>query len=297
MEDVPPLPGVEQHILPLGRDGIDVSIDFLPVGPVMVYRSNFRTRLWLQEVGFGDPVVVALMLPRGDPVRLWSRRADQPTIMCWHGVGRPEYDYVPEPGTLFYVFEMSSAVWRAHGWLLPPSAPFPVPPSTALDFAKWMDARIAFAENGGSLHAQSRAAEILDTVDHLTGDALYRHAGTGEAPGAMVSQRRVVRSAVEFLRDYAHPGAVTSQQIGAELGISSRTVFAAFQNHLGLGPRQMHTLMRLYRLRHMLAVNSPERATVADLTHEAGFTHLGRTSGIYREHFGESPSGTLRRGT
>lgn len=46
----------------------------------------------------------------------------------------------------------------------------------------------------------------------------------------------------------------------------------------------------------MLAVNSPDTATVADLTHGAGFSHLGRTAGRYRAQFGESPSETLKRG-
>jgi transcriptional regulator GlxA family with amidase domain len=34
---------------------------------------------------------------------------------------------------------------------------------------------------------------------------------------------------------------------------------------------------------------------VTEAAAEAGFTHLGRLSGLYRKHFGERPSETLSR--
>jgi AraC-like DNA-binding protein len=55
------------------------------------------------------------------------------------------------------------------------------------------------------------------------------------------------------------------------------------------------TARRLALARRRLAEARPGE-TVARIAEDAGFTHLGRFAGIYRETYGEVPSATLASG-
>lgn len=80
-----------------------------------------------------------------------------------------------------------------------------------------------------------------------------------------------------------------------DLGISRRSLFYAFQRTLGIGPRRYFELQRLHELRRALKTAKTDQVSVTDLATKFGFTQLGRMAGIYRRHFGETPSETLRK--
>ena len=60
-------------------------------------------------------------------------------------------------------------------------------------------------------------------------------------------------------------------------------------------PIELLTDVRLSKLHSALLTSDSDQRTVASLMYSVGFTHLGRTSQIYREKYGESPSHTLKR--
>lgn len=86
-----------------------------------------------------------------------------------------------------------------------------------------------------------------------------------------------------------------ADMVAGDLGISRRTLFYAFQKSLGIGPRRYYELKRLHNLRRDLRLAHRDDTSVTDLAFNNGFTQLGRLSGLYKRHFGESPSDTLRR--
>jgi AraC-like DNA-binding protein len=98
----------------------------------------------------------------------------------------------------------------------------------------------------------------------------------------------------EFLE--ANPGrAIYLTEICAAIGVAERTLRAACEEHVGMGPIRFLTLRRMHFVRRALLDADPSEATVTDIVTGQGFWELGRFSVAYRALFGESPSKTLQR--
>jgi AraC-like DNA-binding protein len=84
-------------------------------------------------------------------------------------------------------------------------------------------------------------------------------------------------------------------EICAAIGVAERTLRAACEEHLGMGPIRYLNLRRMHLVRQALLRSDPSKATVTRIVTDKGFWELGRFSVAYRALFGESPSHTLRR--
>jgi AraC-like DNA-binding protein len=84
-------------------------------------------------------------------------------------------------------------------------------------------------------------------------------------------------------------------EIFAAIGVAERTLRAACEEHLGMGPIRYLTLRRMHLVRRALLRTDPSKATVTRIVTDHGFWELGRFSVAYRTLFGESPSDSLRR--
>jgi len=105
---------------------------------------------------------------------------------------------------------------------------------------------------------------------------------------------RDVKRAVDFIEaNIAAP--ITLAGIAAAAGVPGRTLYHHFRAFLGTTPMHYVRRARLRRVHDELCRAAPE-TSVSETAESCGFTHLGRFSGEYRKHFGESPSETLRRG-
>ncbi len=97
----------------------------------------------------------------------------------------------------------------------------------------------------------------------------------------------------EFLE--AHPDTpLYLTEICAAIGVAERTLRAACEEHLGMGPVRYLGLRRMHLVRRALLRADPSR-TVTQVATDHGFWELGRFAVAYRALFGESPSATLRR--
>jgi AraC-like DNA-binding protein len=83
-------------------------------------------------------------------------------------------------------------------------------------------------------------------------------------------------------------------EICAAIGVAERTLRAACEEHLGMGPIRYLTLRRMHLARRALLRADPSKATVTQIATDFGFWELGRFSVAYRALFGESPSDSLR---
>jgi len=93
----------------------------------------------------------------------------------------------------------------------------------------------------------------------------------------------------------SHAGeAIELQNLVEFTGHSASSIYKAFNRHRGYTPFTFLANRRLEGLRKSLLEVGPN-ATVTDLAHAWGFTHLGRLSADYKRQFGESPSDTLRK--
>ena len=84
-------------------------------------------------------------------------------------------------------------------------------------------------------------------------------------------------------------------EIRAAVGVAERTLRAACEEHLGMGPIRYLTLRRMHLVRQALLHSHPSTATVTRTVTDHGFWELGRFSVAYRALFGETPSETLRQ--
>lgn len=96
-----------------------------------------------------------------------------------------------------------------------------------------------------------------------------------------------------YLRDHVGEP-VRVADLSLMVGVSERTLRAAFQDVIGISPKRYAITLRLRAARAALSNADPHTTTVTDIATTFGFYELGRFAGRYRHTFGEVPSRTLR---
>lgn len=146
---------------------------------------------------------------------------------------------------------------------------------------------LASARDGMATHLERLAAStLLQSHRHNYSDALARP-GSGDAAPAFVRR-------AEDLMARQLDQALSVEDLAAQVGVSVRTLYAAFRQHRNASPMAAHKALRLDRVRAELqdAARQGRRAVVADAAAAHGFTHMGHFSQSYLERFGELPSQT-----
>lgn len=110
---------------------------------------------------------------------------------------------------------------------------------------------------------------------------------------ACVRRSQLVTRVTAFLRDHVGEP-VRVADLSLMVGVSERTLRAAFQDVIGTSPKRYAITLRLSAARAALSNADPETTTVTDIATTFGFYELGRFAGRYRHTFGEVPSQTLR---
>ena len=132
--------------------------------------------------------------------------------------------------------------------------------------------------------------EIMDGfLDALADAVLSGQSLMPAAPGV---------GTVKLVEDYLgdrHPAPVRVNDLCSELNISRRTLYRAFHETLGVGPKAYLRLASLSTARRALVEAQPGTTSVTEVALDHGFQELGRFSVLYRQMFGELPSDTLRR--
>lgn len=104
---------------------------------------------------------------------------------------------------------------------------------------------------------------------------------------------RHVLAAEDYIRAHARY-APTLSELSSAVGVSVRTLSAAFREYRGCTPMQCLRDARLNGVRAELLV-APAGRTVRQVAAEWGYANLGLFAAAYGRQFGEMPSATLRR--
>lgn len=294
-DELPVYLGVDQDILPLGFDPVRVQVGYKRIGKTRIIIEHFQSRIWYHEFQTSDTVYFGLVLPGDDPVRFNASMISKPSLVSWVGNGGQETDYVFEPGTQNYIIEIPADMARNRGWVLPPPRILQIEGNSARKAAAYLDCLSAKVKSSTAPYPKPQDSILLSLLDALTSDTLYCDQPETASARSLLSHKKVVGLACEYLQQQDEQDGDVGSQISKAIGTSRRTLYAAFKTHLGVGPSQLHRIQKLYTLRRRLISASPEETSVAAAMHDAGFSQLGRTSGLYHEHFGELPSETLRR--
>jgi AraC-like DNA-binding protein len=102
-----------------------------------------------------------------------------------------------------------------------------------------------------------------------------------------------VRRAERFMR--AHfAGLITPPDLAKASGVSMRTLYYGFKKYRNLTPTQYLKDMRLIQARRMLIEAQSEGGRIATIASMVGYENRSQFARDYREHFGETPTATLR---
>ena len=126
----------------------------------------------------------------------------------------------------------------------------------------------------------------------------FPRAGGGRTVSGMaiiqrIPRREIVARVISYLRENLGE-TVTVAELSRIVGVSERTLRAAFHDVVGISPKQHIIRERLRAAREALRAAAPGTTTVTDIAMSLGFYELGRFAGRYRHTFGEAPSWTLR---
>lgn len=106
-------------------------------------------------------------------------------------------------------------------------------------------------------------------------------------------RRKVLHHAIRMSKNIRGP--ITIPEYAATTGMSQRTLELAFQESLGITPRQFLRIHLLNCIRRELLKGDAESTTITEIATHWNFTELGRFAVNYKQLFGESPSMTLGR--
>jgi len=84
-------------------------------------------------------------------------------------------------------------------------------------------------------------------------------------------------------------------ELAAELETSERVLYESFRRTLGVGPYEFRLLNQMHAFRESILFGQAFRGKITKAATAAGFTHLGRLTQNYRQHFNETPRQTIQR--
>lgn len=148
----------------------------------------------------------------------------------------------------------------------------------------------------------SRAEARQDSINNS--DALFRdqaaigilrllsRSNPGKCRSQMPARKYALNRAVEILESHNnHPISVST--LCKLVGVSAPSLYRAFKEEFGVGTKQYIQSRLLAGVREQLISANPG-AQVNDIANTWGFWHMGQFAALYRNHFGELPSETLR---
>jgi AraC family ethanolamine operon transcriptional activator len=136
---------------------------------------------------------------------------------------------------------------------------------------------------------KTTARKLAETVRDVL---KCRLAGTGSTGRNAIPRKQVIRKAMDFVDQHAGEYLLVGD-LATALGISERTLRAAFQDYFNVGPVRYLKLRTLHQIRSALKASDPSRTTVTKIAAQFGAWELGRMAQDYRFLFGELPSKTL----
>ncbi len=130
-------------------------------------------------------------------------------------------------------------------------------------------------------------ASLISKLGSLV--ANYRNHMTGSPTRISIKQISILRKVDMYLESHLGEGFRMSE-ISRASGVSERTLERLFKYAFGITPSAYIKSIRLHKARTELARQTVHDKSIAHIAMDQGFTHLGRFSVSYREHFGQSPS-------
>ncbi|OBK23082.1 hypothetical protein A5634_06080 [Mycobacterium asiaticum] len=132
------------------------------------------------------------------------------------------------------------------------------------------------------------ASTLLATLPNSAREATHNRHDGDDAPV-------LLRRAVTYIDDNAHDD-ISLGDIASAVYVTPRALQYMFRKHRDSTPMEYLRRVRLHYAHRDLVTADRATTTVSAVARRWGFTHMGRFSVYYREHYGQSPHVTLREG-
>ncbi|PCM43073.1 DNA-binding protein [Marinobacter sp. ANT_B65] len=158
-------------------------------------------------------------------------------------------------------------------------------PAMSPPIKKYLESMRFYFDNA---HARALTRELLGQL------ARFQAGGPVAVVPKMQPLDRRLRRAIEKIEQ--NPGwEFNLEELARYAGASERNLYYLMKNNTGMTPYRFYQRQRLIRVRRRLVDCQASEAHISRYAADEGFSHLGRFAALYREHFGELPSQTVRR--
>ncbi|WP_282124473.1 helix-turn-helix domain-containing protein [Algibacter mikhailovii] len=100
------------------------------------------------------------------------------------------------------------------------------------------------------------------------------------------------KAEIYILKNITDP--ITVTRLSSYLNVSERTLLYAFRNRFEMGPKMYMKFLKLNHL-HVRLHEQKSKASIASISRDSGFWHMGQLYKDYKTFFGELPSETLKK--
>jgi AraC family transcriptional regulator, ethanolamine operon transcriptional activator len=139
----------------------------------------------------------------------------------------------------------------------------------------------------------------VKTIRHKIAKAIGEAIGLSKADAvhgrSPFSRSQIAHRALQIVEEYSEPQ-ISVDTLANKVGISERTLRAAFGEYFGIAPNRYLKLRTLHQARRRLKDSDPQETTVTEIALGLGIWELGRFSSDYKQLFDELPSQTLKNG-
>lgn len=276
--------------LSAGRLGASTMAVSLPDMVLSWFRCN--ASIHVQECLHGKVLGMAFALEAPVPVKWFGRTLDLNQTLFY--APEQDHDYVLPKNLHSFGILVSSRLRRQMGWRTPPSPLLGLDRSELMQFHRLASGIAHRIRQGGvdreeALLFQERLTLQLDRLMEPVFDG-------HEPPAGPHRHYWIVNRALAVFESLLQPhSGFSAAKLCEELGVSRRTLYRAFHNCLGIGPREYFMRLKLRAFRHRLLEHERPAGAITQAALTVGFSHLGRLSRQYLEHYGELPKETVRR--
>ena len=283
-----------------GRGQFTAELTSIDLHRLQMQRYHENLPRVVHWTGTSERAVIAFRTQPG-PSLLWGGAEMLPNNLVRDGVGsifQRSSGPVSWVAMSLPVADMVTAGAAIAGLdLTPPKDPVMLTPSpSAIAKLQGLSAAAGqLAKYGSEIIAYPEAAHGLEQAMI---EAMVDCLGSSKDLGKSLAQAQHAIVMHRFLQAVErHPGEpLYILQICKAIGVSERALRMCCQEYLGTGPKRYLLLRRMHQARRALREAASDTTTVATIATQFGFWHLGRFAIDYQALFGESPSGTLRRG-
>ncbi|MGS4883970.1 helix-turn-helix domain-containing protein [Roseibium sp. MB-4] len=291
--------GMKPGFIQLSAGLINLSVECVDLdGVTVIWSGNEGCHRWRDEAP-ETGLHFAFAVSAEEPILFQGREVDQSQMAMWQP--EAEMDFLMKGKTASIDIGIEQELLDELGWNASGPPVVCIPEETRARLTSTCKAIRSAAERQSlPIRPEYAQAIIRAWRDQLLDDLrdVVMLWGAKECPAAQSADRptpyQLIRLAETFFNGLPPDQMPDMKNLSKEIGVSRRSLFRAFQEHLGLGPRRYFELKRLNMLRRDLKAHVPEEATVTDLALKNGFVQFGRLSQLYKNQFGELPSTTLR---